>query len=250
MDGAHKPAVPAGFGYQTWGPLILNNFDYVVDGLVLQLQQPELFPNAAPLLSALFQHAPVTPELLPALTEPTMLAIQNLSILSRHQRPQHTRSFLAAVRPVVAAAAAQGQALVAESTELACRVRSRIEAQQEELFLELQALDAAGEDQAHCAASAKGAAPDVAGYFEEYHGRREGHAEDSGCERRERSSRVELSTDDRQTLHARIARVAASSELAAAACRAAAPLLLSESLPTSVAAHALVKVPSLLLYLC
>ena len=231
---------------------MLANFDYVVDGLVLQLQSPDRHPTAAPLLAALFRHAPLSPALLPALAEPAACAIQNLSILARHRRPQHTRAFLIAVRPVVAAAGAEGHALAAESIAQTRAIAGTLDAQQSALFGELQALERAegdrADDSAACDETLQASVPhladggNAAAFFTDHHGGDEGMAQGGAAERRERASKVELSEDGQHTLHQRMARVASSSELAAAACQAAAPLLLAESLPVCVAATALVEV--------
>lgn len=238
----------AGMNYASWGDLVLANFDYVVDGLVLQLQRPDSHPGAAPLLAALFRHAPLSPALLPALAEPAACAIQNLSILARHRRPQHTRAFLVAVRPIVAAAGAEGQALAQESTRQAHAVASQLEAQQTALFDELRQLEQqAAAGAAHNTSDEPAIGHDdprahsAEEYFKAHHGGEDGLAQGGAAERRERASKVHFSEDDHHVLHQRMARVASSSELAAAACQAAAPLLLAESLLVCVAATALVK---------
>ena len=238
----------AALGHSTWPDLVLANFDFVVDGLVLQLQQPERYPCAAPLLAALFKQAPVTPALLPALAEPAACAIQNLSILSRFRWPQHTRSFLVGVLPIVQAAAEDGHTHLAASKELARWVSRRLEAQQDALFDKVRAAEQAAECR-----SAQAAEPvhvphsqrsQAGAYFEAHHGGEPGLAEGGAAEQRERASKVQLSADAHDLLRRRMARVASSSELTASACQAAAPLLLAEDLALSVAAHALVKVRS------
>ena len=209
---------------------MLSNFDYLVDGLVRQLQQPGRYPTAAPLLASLFQRAPMAPELLPALAEPATCALQNLSILARHRHPQHTRAFLMTVVPIVAAAAAEGNALVSASAGLAHTVAQRLAHQQAAFCASVHAL-------ADPSSSAKEA--NAAEFFQEYHSE-DPHA--SIPDRRDRANQVELSAAEQDTLHRRHARVVASSELASAAATAAAPLLLAEDLPVAVAAHDLVKV--------
>lgn len=278
----HSQAQCAGCSYASWAELVLANVDYVVDGLTLQLKQPGKFPAAPRLLAALFQHASLTPALLPALTEPATCALQGLSILSRRRRPHHARPLLLAVHPVLAAAAAEGQQLQRESAAMADTVKAVLSAQQDALFAELRALDPATDSapdaeavgpsqrdsihdacaegdgsanqhsarapaEAHAAVEAGASEQnDPARFFEQYHGGAEGLRGGGAAERRERASKYAMPAHDRDALQMRMGRVAAASELAASACETAAPLLLSEDLATCVAAHATVKVRALL----
>lgn len=283
------PLHSAGLGAQTWTEVIINNMDYIVDGLVLQLQQPERYPTAAPLFAALLRNADITPTLLPALYEPAACAIQRLSILSRAARPQDTASFLAAVLPIVRAAGKEGALLDAESRDLAERVARTIAHQQAALSAEILAAapvertaaggsavvdspvnqsaispgecgagaasgrgtEAGTQDRSRSWATSPGhhegdSAGDTAGpakdYFEAYHGGKEGFAFGGMAERRERANQIVLSGEDRERLDARLARVAAASELASGAAQVAAPLLLSPDLFVAVAARDLVGV--------
>jgi hypothetical protein len=140
-----------GLNHQTWAELIIDNMDYVVDGLVLQLQQPERYPTAAPLFATLLHNSEITPALLPALYEPAACAIQGLSILSRRARPQHTVSFLMAMLPIVAAAGDEGHLLEVESCKLAQNVQRTIARQQAELSQEILHAAKTAENAAHSA---------------------------------------------------------------------------------------------------
>ena len=247
-----KRQTSAGLNCNSWADLILANMDYVVDGLVLQLQQPERYPAAAPLLATLLRNASVGPTLLPALYEPASCAIQNLSILSRRARPQHTAAFLAAVLPIVRATQGAGAALDAGSRAQAADVAATLARQHAALAGEMRNLAAGdelaqmsqqgGEDAAPAAPAADAAPGGAQEFFTQHHGGEEGLAAGGAAERRERASRVALSGAEREALDARIAQVAAASDLAAAAAQAAAPLLLAPELAVAVAASALVSV--------
>jgi hypothetical protein len=63
--------------------LLLQNLDFVVDGLTAQLRELQPNSNGPQLLAAVLQKAGITAQLLPALAEPASCAITNLSIIAR-----------------------------------------------------------------------------------------------------------------------------------------------------------------------
>jgi hypothetical protein len=249
-----SPARPcAGLGHPGLEGLALQNADYLVEGLVAQLERPEHHPQAPALLATLLQTTAVTPALLPLLSEPACCAIERLSASARAARPQHTRAFLGMLAPLMHAAASLGHALDAESTAQAEIVQHRLKAQLEEvdrLYSGAERRSTPSADAtAHVsvvpgggskAGSAQQEGP-VGAYFQR-------HNEEADA--RERAGRVHLQPHERQTLDRRRAQTYAALELAAAVAKAAAPLLLSEALPLCVAAHEVVIVRSITALAC
>ena len=76
--------------------------------------------------------------LLPLLAEPARSALQGLSIIARHQHPQHVLPFLRALHQVAAGASAVAHDARAEVAALAATVGERWEARQQELRLAAQ----------------------------------------------------------------------------------------------------------------
>lgn len=80
--------------------LFYLNSDYVVDGLCRQLRQPELYPRAPNLFSAILKQNGIASGLLPLIAEPARHALLGTSILSRHRNPQHVLSFVYCLREI------------------------------------------------------------------------------------------------------------------------------------------------------
>lgn len=80
--------------------LFYLNSDYVVDGLCRQLRQPELYPRAPNLFSAILKQNGIASGLLPLLAEPARHALLGTSILFRHRSPQHVLNFVYCLREI------------------------------------------------------------------------------------------------------------------------------------------------------
>eukprot|EP00899_Mesostigma_viride_P026422 jgi/Mesvir1/6965/Mv09110-RA.2 len=102
-------------GYPTVGALVVANADYVVDSLCRQMRHLELYPTAPQILVAVLHRTGTAAELLPLLNEPLRAVLSGLSIASRRQFPQHTFSFVMALREVVTAASSESERLAARA---------------------------------------------------------------------------------------------------------------------------------------
>jgi hypothetical protein len=100
--------------------LFYLNSDYIVDGLCRQLRQPELYPRAPNLFSAILKQNGIASGLLPLLAEPARHALLGTSILSRHRNPQHVLSFVYCLREI-----AKGAEVLAREVLDALHARKR-----------------------------------------------------------------------------------------------------------------------------
>eukprot|EP00892_Ulva_mutabilis_P007175 jgi/Ulvmu1/482/UM001_0490.1 len=221
-------------GHADWPELVSTNLDYVVDGLMKQIQNPDLYPHSPHLLAALFSSSHVTRTLLPALAEPAAAAVQRLSIFSRAAHPRHTAAFLQALAPVATAAAQEGAVLRDAARAAVAAVQSRAEA------ADAAAQHAHHERSVRAEAAAGLAADSVDGYFTAYDSNAAASGETDDAAASTQHAGVKLTAEETAALEARRWATYSAAELASSVCAASAPLLVSEDLRVALAAHATV----------
>ncbi|GBG85182.1 hypothetical protein CBR_g39747 [Chara braunii] len=91
-------------GYPSPRKLIAANADYVVDALCRNLHHLELHPRTPDLFVAVLRQTGAAPDLLPLLREPMAAILRSLEVNGRRRQPQHTVSFLLALRELTGAA--------------------------------------------------------------------------------------------------------------------------------------------------
>jgi hypothetical protein len=218
----------AGFGFFCIAQLASANLDYLVDGLVRHMRDPESFPHSPRLLAALLASADVSQTLLPALAEPAAAAVQGLSILARSAHPARAPPLLRALAPIAAATSAHAAHLRDAACACAHALRARAAAIAATAGAAADAADSAALKVAPAEAAAvqDAAAGAAEAFFSSYHS----------------AARVELSAAELAELDRRRWATYAAAELAAAVADAAAPLLVSEDLQEAMAAHEAVSV--------